>query len=150
MTRILILCTGNSARSQIAEGLFRHFGKADVEVFSAGTHPASMVHPLAVEAMKQRGIDISTQWSKSISEFDGQQFDYVITVCDDAYQECPVYPGAKQQLHWSTPDPSFVGGTEEERLRAFRETVASLETRIKEFLATLSKHQASSTSGGLV
>lgn len=145
MPRILILCTGNSARSQIAEGLFRHLGGKEFEVFSAGTHPAGMVHPLAVEAMKQRGIDISAQRSKSMSEFDGQQFDYVITVCDDAYQECPVYPGAKRQLHWSTPDPSFVTGTEEQRLQAFRETVATLEKRINEFLATLSKQQAASS-----
>jgi len=145
MPRILILCTGNSARSQIAEGLFHHLGGKEFEVFSAGTHPAGMVHPLAVEAMKRRGIDISAQRSKSLSEFDGQQFDYVITVCDDAYQECPVYPGAKRQLHWSTPDPSFVSGSDDERLQAFQETVSSLERRITEFLSTLNKQQAASS-----
>ncbi len=145
MPRVLILCTGNSARSQIAEGLFRHLGGKEFEVFSAGTHPAGLVHPLAVEAMKRRGIDISAQRSKSLSEFDGQQFDYVITVCDDAYQECPLYPGAKQQLHWSTPDPSFVSGSDDERLRAFQDTVSSLERRITEFLSTLRKQQAASS-----
>lgn len=145
MTRILILCTGNSARSQIAEGLFRHFGGNELEVHSAGTHPAGMVHPFAVEAMKQRGVDISRQWSKSMSEFEGRSFEYVITVCDDAHQECPFFPGAKKQHHWSTPDPSFVAGTSEERLNAFRETVTSLENRIKEFLSTIQKESGSKT-----
>jgi arsenate reductase len=145
MKRVLILCTGNSARSQIAEGLFRHLGGSEYEVHSAGTHPAGMVHPLAIEAMRQRGIDISTHWSKSLTMFDGQHFDYVITVCDDAYQECPVYPGATRQLHWSTPDPSFFRATDADRLLAFRETVLALEKRIKEFLAIESESTGSKT-----
>jgi len=133
-TRVLILCTGNSARSQIAEGLFRHLGGKGFEVHSAGTHPSGMVHPLAIETMKERGIDISTQASKAITLYEGQPFDYVITVCDQAYQECPVFPGAKTQFHWSTPDPSFFWGTEEERKEAFRATVTLLERRIKDLV----------------
>ncbi len=144
MTRVLILCTGNSARSQIAEGLFRHLGGKKLEVHSAGTHPAGMVHPLAIEAMKERGIDIGNQRSKSMDRYEGQPFDYVITVCDDAYQECPFFPGAKNQLHWSTADPSFAPGSQEDRRAAFRKTVASLETRIKQLLESISNKKAAS------
>ncbi|MGH2568198.1 MAG: arsenate reductase ArsC [Bacteroidota bacterium] len=142
MTRVLILCTGNSARSQIAEGLFRHLGGEEFEVHSAGTHPAGMVHPLAIEAMNERGIDIGNQRSKSMARYEGQSFDYVITVCDDAYQECPFFPSAKNQLHWSTPDPSFAPGTDKDRLRAFRHTVASLDARIKRLLESIKNKKA--------
>lgn len=137
MATVLILCTGNSARSQISEGLFRHVGGKEFDVHSAGTHPAGMVHPLAIETMKERGIDISKQTPKSLSIYDGRKFDYVITVCDEAYQECPFFPGAKHQLHWSTPDPSFVGGSEAERKEAFRKTIDILEQRIKGLLEEL-------------
>ena len=130
MIRVLILCTGNSCRSQIGEGLFRHHGGGDFAVFSAGTHPTGFVHPLALEAMKEHGIDIGNQKSKSLSVYEGQSFDYVITVCDDAYQECPFFPGAKKQIHWSTEDPSFAPGTVEERKEAFRATIRLLEARI--------------------
>ncbi len=132
--RVLILCTGNSARSQIAEGLLRTLGGSSFEVASAGTHPAGHVHPLAVEAMRKRGIDISTHKSKSLELFRDKEFDVVITVCDEANQECPVFPGKAERLHWSTPDPSFVTGTEEERLAAFLQTVQSLEKRIRAFI----------------
>jgi len=138
-TTILVLCTGNSARSQITEGLFRRLGGNSVEVHSAGTHPAGIVHPDALASMKEYGVDISKQWSKAMSQFEGQPFDYVITVCDEAYQECPFFPGAKKQIHWSTPDPSFMGSSHEERLKAFRNTIASLEKRVKEFLSTIIK-----------
>ncbi|MCI0706006.1 MAG: arsenate reductase ArsC [Ignavibacteriae bacterium] len=137
--KILVLCTGNSARSQITEGLLRHHGGNALEVHSAGTHPAGIVHPDAVETMREHGIDISKQWSKAMSQFEGQSFDYVITVCDDAHQECPFFPGAKKQLHWSTPDPSFIGSSHEERLEAFRTTMKSLEERVKEFLPSVVK-----------
>lgn len=140
--RILILCTGNSARSQISEGLFRHLGGKDFDVHSAGTHPAGYVHPLAIETMKERGIDISGQTSKSLDRYEGQEFDYVITVCDDAYQECPYFPGAKKQIHWSTPDPSFAGRTEEERKEAFRKTIDLLESRIKQLLEEIRNKNA--------
>ncbi|HUU13197.1 MAG TPA: arsenate reductase ArsC [Terriglobia bacterium] len=117
--RVLILCTGNSARSQMAEGLLRSLSKSVVEAHSAGTHP-SRVNPLAVEAMKEIGIDVSGHRSKSVEEFAGQRFDLVITVCDNAKESYPVFPGTPEILHWSYEDPAAVEGSREERLRAFR------------------------------
>ena len=102
--RVLILCTGNSCRSQMAEGVLRHYGKDKFEVFSAGIDP-SRVNPIAIQVMKEIGIDISAQRSKHLDEFKNQKFDYVITVCDNARESCPVFPGAKKQLHWSFADP---------------------------------------------
>ena len=131
--RVLILCTGNSARSQMAEGLLRRLGGTRFEVFSAGTKPVS-VNPLAIVAMREKGIDISTQRSKSVSEFAGQEFATVITVCDDAAEECPVFPGAPWRAHWSLPDPAVVSGTREEKLGAFREVRDELEGRILSFV----------------
>ena len=131
--RVLILCTGNSARSQMAEGLLRHLGGTRYEVFSAGTKPAG-VNPLAIEAMLEVGIDISTQRSKSVAEFAGQEFAAVITVCDNAAEECPIFPGAPQRAHWSLPDPAAVSGTEQEKLGAFRKVREELERRIQAFV----------------
>jgi arsenate reductase len=131
--RVLILCTGNSARSQMAEGLLRHLGGTRYEVFSAGTKPAG-VNPLAIEAMREVGIDISTQRSKSVAEFAGQEFAAVITVCDNAAEECPIFPGAPQRAHWSLPDPAAVSGTEQEKLGAFRKVREELERRIQAFV----------------
>ena len=131
--RVLILCTGNSARSQMAEGLLRHLGGTRYEVFSAGTKPAG-VNPLAIEAMREVGIDISTQRSKSVAEFAGQEFAAVITVCDNAAEECPIFPGAPQRAHWSLPDPTAVCGTEQEKLGAFRRVREELERRIQAFV----------------
>ena len=131
--RVLILCTGNSARSQMAEGLLRHLGGTRYEVFSAGTKPAG-VNPLAIEAMREVGIDISTQRSKSVAEFAGQEFAAVITVCDNAAEECPIFPGAPQRAHWSLPDPAAVSGTEQEKLGAFRKVRDELERRIQAFV----------------
>jgi arsenate reductase len=139
MIRILVLCTGNAARSQIAEGLFRAHGADLVQVFSAGTHPAGFVHPLAIETMKERGIDISEHQSKSLRYFEQQRFDYVITLCDDAQLECPLFPGKYEQIHWSTPDPSFYPGPESERRDAFRRTIESLTRHIEPFLEGLRK-----------
>jgi arsenate reductase (thioredoxin) len=130
--RVLILCTGNSARSQMAEGLLRHMGGTQFEVFSAGTKPAG-VNPLAIEAMREVGIDISKQRSKSVGEFAGQEFATVVTVCDNAAEECPIFPGAPQRAHWSLPDPAAVSGTREERLGAFRKVRDELERRIRSF-----------------
>lgn len=141
---ILVICTGNSARSQIAEGLFRHYGKDDVEIFSAGTYPAGFVHPLAIETMDEWGIDITDQQSKSLSRYLEEQFDYVITVCDDAKMICPTFPHALHQLHWSTPDPSFHQGTEEERKDAFRQTIRQLERRVKALLEDIRNNKAAS------
>ena len=131
--RVLILCTGNSARSQMAEGLLRHLGGTRYEVFSAGTKPAG-VNPLAIEAMREVGIDISTQRSKSVAEFAGQEFAAVITVCDNAAEECPIFPGAPQRAHWSLTDPAAVSGTEQEKLGAFRKVREELERRIQAFV----------------
>jgi len=118
-SRFLFVCTHNSARSQMAEGFLRHIGAGDVEAVSAGTEPGEL-HPLAVEVMAEEGIDISGQRAKSVDGFVQQQFDYVITVCDDANEACPFFPNAANRLHWSFPDPSAAGGTREEKLAVFR------------------------------
>jgi len=133
--RVLFLCTGNSARSQMAEGWLRHLSAGRVHVYSAGTEPRGL-HPLAVRVMAERGVDISGQRSKPVSEFQGQAFDYVVTVCDRARQTCPSFPGA-QTLHWDLPDPVEVQGPEEERLRAFRSVRDELESRIRALLDLL-------------
>lgn len=117
--RVLILCTGNSARSQMAEGLLRRDGGGRFEVESAGTHP-SVVRPEAVEAMREVGVDISSHRSKSVDEFAGREFDYVITVCDNAAADCPVFPGRAERVHHSFEDPAAVAGEWEERVSAFR------------------------------
>jgi len=117
--RILILCTGNSARSQMAEGLLRHDAGYRFEVFSAGTRP-SQVRPEAIAAMREVGIDISGQRSKSVDEFAGQPFDYVLTVCDTAKESCPIFPGKAATIHQSFEDPAAAQGSEEERLAVFR------------------------------
>ena len=122
--RILILCTGNSARSQIAEGLFRSKAAGSIDVFSAGTKPKGL-NPRAVEVMKEIGLDISGHQSKDVSQFSQQQFDVVITVCDNAKESCPVFPGAKT-IHWSIKDP--------EDLVSFREIRNELDERIQNYL----------------
>ncbi len=130
--RVLILCTGNSARSQMAEGLLRHDGGAAFEVASAGTKP-SHVRPEAIAAMREIGIDISTHRSKSVDEFAGQAFDYVITVCDNAKESCPIFPAGTKRLHWSLEDPAAVQGSEEERLAAFRRVRDQLRSLLRQF-----------------
>lgn len=117
--RVLILCTGNSARSQMAEGLLRHDAGDHFEVFSAGTKP-TRVRPEAIAVMRELGIDISSQRSKSVDEFAGWPFDYVITVCDHARDNCPVFHAATTRIHWSVEDPAAVEGLEAQRLAAFR------------------------------
>lgn len=117
--RVLILCTGNSARSQMAEGLLRHLAGDHFEVASAGVAPTS-VRREAVKAMSELGIDIARHRSKSVDEFAGQEFDYVITVCDNANEQCPVFPGKTQRIHWSFDDPAIADGDEESRLAVFR------------------------------
>jgi arsenate reductase len=133
--RVLILCTGNSARSQMAEGLLRHLGGGRYEVFSAGTKPVGL-NPLAIEALRELGIDISTQRSKSVAEFAGQQFATVITVCDNAAEQCPVFAGAPRRVHWSLPDPAAVSGAPEEKLAAFRRVRDELEKRMRLFVSS--------------
>lgn len=128
--RVLILCTGNSARSQMAEGLLRNMAGDRFEVESAGVAP-SFVRPEAIEAMREIGIDISQHRSKSVDEFAGQSFDYVITVCDNANQQCPMFPGRAERIHWSIPDPAEVIGDERTRLAAFRSARDDLRERLK-------------------
>ena len=132
--RVLVLCTGNSCRSQMAEGLFRELGNGEWESFSAGSAPSGYVHPLAIEAMKQRGIDISSGTSKSISEFEGQEFDLVVTVCDHANEACPFIPGAKERKHWPFDDPADAAGTDEEKMHTFVRVRNEIEKQITEFL----------------
>jgi arsenate reductase len=131
--RVLILCTGNSARSQMAEGLLRHDAGERFDVESAGTKPGA-VRPEAIAAMRELGIDISSQRSKSVEEFEGQPFDYVITVCDNARETCPVFFGAAKKLHHSFEDPTaaFVG-TDDERMRIFRRVRDELREYLGEF-----------------
>jgi arsenate reductase (thioredoxin) len=130
--RVLFLCTHNSARSQMAEGLLRHMAGDEFEVFSAGTEQ-TRVHPLAAEAMREIGIDISDQRSKTLDEFDGRHFDYVITVCDRANESCPIFPGDTQRIHWSFDDPSAATGTDDQRLRAFRNVREGIQQRLRMF-----------------
>ena len=134
--RVLILCTGNCVRSQMAEGLLRHLGGDAYEVHSAGSHPNGYVSPLAIEAMREIGIDISAHRSKSLSEFAGQRFDTVITVCDFAAEECPVFPGAPALIHWSIWDSGAAAGSGEEKLAAFRRVRDDLASRLRGFLAS--------------
>lgn len=131
--RVLILCTGNSARSQMAEGLLRFLSKGKLEVSSAGTRPVQ-VHPLAIEAMREIGIDISGHRSKSVAEFEGRSFDTVITVCDAARDACPVFPGARLKLHFSFEDPAAVEGSREKKLAAFRRVRDRLNDTLRQFL----------------
>jgi arsenate reductase len=130
--RVLILCTGNSARSQMAEGLLRHDFGERFEVESAGTRP-SFVRSEAITVMRELGIDISGHRSKSFAEFDGQDFDYVITVCDSARESCPVFFGSAVRLHRSFEDPAGSDGTEEERLALFRRVRDELRGYLVEF-----------------
>ncbi len=134
--RVLVLCTGNSARSQMVEGLIRHFLGDRWEVCSSGTRPAGYVHPLAVEVMWEIGLDISGQRSKSVDEFRGQAFDVVITVCDDAAEHCPVWLGPGHRVHIGFPDPAAVTGDEETRRAAFREVRDAIKERVLGYLTT--------------
>jgi arsenate reductase len=133
--RVLILCTGNCVRSQMAEGLLRHLGGGAYEVHSAGSKPNGYVSPLAIEAMREIGLDISAHRSKSVSEFEGQRFDTVITVCDSAAEQCPVFPGSPQRIHWSIWDPGAAAGSHDEKLAAFRRVRDDLASRLRAFLA---------------
>jgi protein-tyrosine-phosphatase len=134
--RILFLCTHNSARSQLAEGIFRWRTQGTVEVFSAGNKPGR-VHPLAVRAAVEIGIDIRHQQSKHLALFVDQTFDTVITVCDRVREVCPDFPGNPRMLHWSVPDPTEADGDDREQYGAFRETAAELSQRIGYFLTAL-------------
>jgi len=131
--RILFVCTGNSARSQIAEALLEHDGGGDFKVDSAGTDPKG-VNSYTVRVLAEGGIDWSSARSKSTAEFLDRSFDYVITVCDRARQSCPVFPGNHESLHWGLDDPAEVEGTDEEKLEAFRRTRTEITMRIRPFI----------------
>jgi arsenate reductase (thioredoxin) len=134
--RVLILCTGNSARSQMAEGLLRHDGGEAFAVESAGVE-ASFVRPQAIAVMREIGIDISAHRSKCVDEFLGQDFDYVITVCDNANERCPIFPGRTQRIHWSFDDPAAAPGDEAATLAVFRRVRDEIRQKLQLFLATV-------------
>ena len=142
--RILVVCTGNSARSILGEAMFRHLGGERVEVHSAGTHP-SVVNPLATRVLEEAGVATDGLRSKSVNDFLGQRFDYVITVCDDARGACPVFPGVAESMHWGYPDPAKAEGTDEERLVAFRSVLTGMGQRIHQFLPIAERHVAQRT-----
>lgn len=130
--KILVLCTANSCRSQMAEGLIRNRFGDRVAVFSAGASPAERVHPMAVSTLMSRGIDISTHRPQSTSEFLNDAFDFVITTCDAALDACPVFPGEGKKIHWGLQDPAKVSGTEADIASAFSSTADLLEQHISE------------------
>lgn len=137
-TRVLFLCTENSARSQMAEGILRHISSGRVEVASAGSHPTS-VHPLAVQVLAEQGIDISRHRSKSLEEFRGESFDYIITVCDRIKETCPTFPGDPERIHWSFADPAAVEGSEQARYWAFKVTAKELMTMVRYLLIMIER-----------
>ena len=133
--RVIFLCTGNSARSQMAEAFLRKYGSDRFEAYSAGLEPKG-INPLTIQVMNEIGLDISGQWSKGVGEYLGKgNFHYLITLCDDAEKNCPtVWPGVNQRLHWSFEDPSAVTGSDAEKLAKFREVRDLIETRIQDWL----------------
>jgi arsenate reductase (thioredoxin) len=141
--RVLFVCTGNSARSVMAEALLRHYGGDHFEVHSAGTEPRG-VNPLTLRVLEEAGIDATGASSKSVNEYLGQTFDYVVTVCDDARQVCPVFPGVHESLHWSYEDPTEAAGSDEERLAVFRKVSIQIGERVRQF-ATLTAREARET-----
>jgi arsenate reductase len=135
--KVLFLCTGNQARSQIAEALLRVRGGSAFEVDSAGSRPKSAVHALTVAVLAEKGIDVSSAVPKNITRFVGERFDYVITLCDDARDECPVFPGEATRIHWSIPDPSAAEGSEGTMLEAFRAARDEIDQRIERFVSSV-------------
>lgn len=134
--RVLFLCTGNSARSQMAEGFLRALGGERFEAHSAGTEIADQVNPLAVRAMAEVGIDISNQHPKHLGVYDDQEFDLVVTVCDSARQSCPMFLGARANVHWDLQDPAAAEGADEERMACFRTIRDEIRRRVERLVAT--------------
>ncbi|MFI5264234.1 MAG: arsenate reductase ArsC [Candidatus Kapaibacterium sp.] len=133
--RILFLCTGNSARSQMAEALMNHLGGSRFTAFSAGTYPAEHVNPFAIETMREMGLDISHNKSKSLDIYLNQPWDIIITVCDNAKESCPIFPGQKIGAHWGFEDPANFQGTDEQKRAFFRKIALEIERRIRLLLA---------------
>ncbi len=134
--KVLFLCTGNSARSQMAEGYLRHAAGGEFEALSAGVETKGL-NPIAVEAMREIGIDISRQTSKNVEQFLGQEIAYVVTVCDNARQRCPIFPGTHKSLHWSLADPAEATGSHEEKLAVFQRVRDEIAKRIEQELLPL-------------
>jgi arsenate reductase len=138
LSRVLFVCTHNSARSQMAEGLLRELGGGRFEALSAGTEVTG-VRPEAIQVMSEIGIDISGQESKSVEGFIGQEFAWVVTVCDQARETCPIFPGAEQIAHWGFDDPAEAQGSEEERLQVFRRVRDEIRDRLRMFIVAASR-----------
>ena len=134
MKKILVLCTGNSCRSQIAEGYLRYFSKDKAEVYSAGIETHG-VNPRAIATMQEDGIDISGHTSNNVNEYQNINFDFVITVCDNAQENCPYFPGSAQKFHYNFPDPAKAAGSEEEIMEVFRNVREQIKTYCQEFVA---------------
>jgi arsenate reductase len=140
--KVLFLCTGNSARSQMAEGYLRHVARDQFEALSAGIDPKGL-NPLAVEAMREIGVDISAQTSKDVKTLLGQHVPYVVTVCDNAREHCPIFPGTWKFLHWSLQDPAATSGSHEEKLTVFRQVRDEIVRRIdEEFVVALAQKRS--------
>lgn len=137
MSRVLILCTGNSCRSQMAEALWESLGQGKWESESAGSKPSGYVHPLAIRAMQEVNLDISSHQSKSVQLFKDQSFDLVVTVCDNAKDSCPVFTGAKQTFHWPFDDPADATGTDDEKMIFFRRVREEIQTKISTYLQSI-------------
>lgn len=131
--QIIVICTGNSCRSQMAEGFFRHYGNENLEIFSAGTHP-SYVHPLAISVMQEKGIDISSHHSDSVQKYVDQPFDFVITVCDSAREKCPVFTNGKEKHHWGFDDPTANMNSDSTGYEGFRKVRDKIGQTIYDFL----------------
>jgi arsenate reductase len=138
--RVLFVCTGNSARSQMAEAVLRQIGRGAFETFSAGTEPRG-VNPFTVRALASVGIDVSAARSKSVTEFLGQPFDYVVTVCDRARETCPVFPGGSETLHWGFDDPADATGSEAEQLAVFERVLGEIAARLRVFAPAALRHE---------
>jgi arsenate reductase len=128
--RVLFLCTGNSARSQMAEGWLRHLAAESFDVYSAGTDPKDAIHPLAVQVMAEAGVDISAQRPKNLRRFIGEPWSFIITVCDRAKESCPIFPGDHEQIHWSFLDPAAATGSDQRRADVFRQVRDEIQQRI--------------------
>jgi arsenate reductase (thioredoxin) len=139
--RVLFVCTGNSARSVMAEALLRHHGGDHFEVFSAGTEPKG-INPRTLRILAEAGIDASFARSKSVAEFLGHSFDYVVTVCDQARQSCPAFPGVHESLHWGYEDPAAATGTDEEQMAVFRKVFMQMAERVKQFAVVTARQPA--------
>jgi arsenate reductase len=140
-TPVLFLCTGNSCRSQMAEGFARHMGAGVIEAHSAGTNPVR-INPRAVQVMGEVGIDLSTHFSKSVEAIDQERIKLVVTLCGDAAENCPAFPGAVKRIHWPLEDPAKAGGSEEEILSVFRKTRDAIRRRVEELINDLKRERS--------